>query len=73
MRVTVRAYNDEGRGSRVGRATVLVRRIGSSRRRTYRANSSGQVTIRVTPGARYRVDSRRSGIIRGFPTTVRAR
>ena len=73
MRVTVTGYDDFGRGRRVGRATVLVRRIGSSTRRRYRANASGTVSIRVRRGARYRVDSRRSGMVRGFPTTVRAR
>ena len=73
MRVSVIAYDDAGRGKRMSRATVIVRRLGSSSRRTYRTGSSGTVSFRVRRGARYRVDSRRSGVIRVFPTTVRAR
>jgi hypothetical protein len=71
--VTVTGYDDFGRGRRMSRATVIVRRVGSSSRRIYRTNRRGTVTIRVRPGRHYRVDSRRSGTIRGFPTTVRAR
>ena len=73
MRVTVTGYDDRGRGRLMSRATVLVRRIGSSSRRTYRTSSSGTVSFRVRRGQRYRVDSRRAGTVRGFPTTVRAR
>lgn len=73
MRVTVTGYDDRGRGRRMSRATVLVRRIGSSARRRYRTGSDGTVSFRVRRGQRYRVDSRRGGAVRGFPTTVRAR
>ena len=73
MRVTVTGYDDAGRGRRMSRARVIVRRIGTSSRRTYRTGSSGTVSFRVRRGARYRIDSRRSGVVRGFPTTVRAR
>ena len=73
MQVTVTGYDDNGRGRRIARATVYVRMVGSRSRRSYRTNRSGQVTIRVRRGRRYRLDSRRRGLIRGFPTTVRAR
>ena len=73
MRATVTGYDDYGRGRRMSRATVIVRRLGTSTRRRYRTSSNGTVSFRVRPGARYRVDSRRSGVVRGFPTTVRAR
>lgn len=73
MRVTVRAYDDAGGSRRMSRAAVIVRRLGTSSRRTYRTGSRGTVSFRVRRGARYRIDSRRSGVIRGFPTTVRAR
>jgi len=73
MRVTVNAYDDRGRARRVAGATVIVRRLGTSTRHTFRAGSDGTALIRVTPGQRYRVDSRARGVVRGFPTTVRAR
>lgn len=73
MTATVIGYDDNGRGKRMSRATVLVRRIGSSSRRSYRTNANGTVSFSVRRGQRYRVDSRRSGTVRGFPTTVRAR
>jgi hypothetical protein len=73
MRVTVTAYDDFGRGRRVAGATVLVRRLGARRRSAFRTGRDGTVLVRVTRGRRYRVDSRRGGMIRGFPTAVRAR
>jgi hypothetical protein len=73
MRVTVMAYDDFGRGRRVAGATVVVRRLGSRTRRTYRTGADGTVVVRATRGQRYRVDSRRRGVVRGFPTDVRAR
>jgi hypothetical protein len=73
LRVSVLAYDDFGRGRRVAGATVIVRRLGSRTRRTYRTGADGTVAVRVTRGQRYRVDSRRRGLIRGFPTDVRAR
>jgi hypothetical protein len=73
MRAIVTAYDDFGRGRRVAGATVLVRRLGARRRSTIRTGRDGTVLIRVTRGRRYRVDSRRRGIVRGFPTVVRAR
>ena len=73
MRVIVTGYDDYGRGRRVPSATVLVRMIGSRTRRTLRTGSDGTVLVAVRPGRRYRIDSRRTGMIRGFPTTVRAR
>jgi hypothetical protein len=72
MRVTVTGYDDFGRGRRVAGATVLVRRIGSRSRRTLRTGRDGTVLVPVRRG-RYRVDSRRRGLVRGFPTTARAR
>lgn len=71
MRITVRAYDDFGRGVRVAGATVLVRRLGSRTRHTYRTGRDGTVTIAVRRG-RYRVDSRRRGMVRGFPTEAHA-
>jgi hypothetical protein len=73
MRVTVHAYDDFGRGRRVAGATVVVRRLGSRSRRTFRTGADGTVLVRVTRGRRYRVDSRRRGAVRGFPTDVRGR
>jgi hypothetical protein len=73
MRVTVTGYDDFGRGRRVAGATVVVRPVRSSTRRTFRTGADGTVLVRVSRGRRYRVDSRRSGFIRGFPTEVRAR
>lgn len=72
MRVGVTAYDDYGNGTRVGGATVVVRQLGSSTRRFYRTGSDGTVLVPVTRGKRYRVDSRRGGVVRGFPTEVRA-
>lgn len=72
LRVTVTAYDDFGRGKRVGAAAVIVREVGSSTRRTFRTANDGTVLVPVTRGKRYRVDSRRGGVVRGFPTTVRA-
>jgi hypothetical protein len=73
MRVTVTGYDDRGEGRRMGGATVIVRRVGSRSRRTFRTGADGTVTMRVTRGARYRIDSRRSGTIRGFWREVAAR
>jgi hypothetical protein len=73
MRVTVVGYDDFGRGKRIPGATVLVRRVGTTTRQTHRTRADGTVLVRVAPGARYRVDSRRAGTVRGFPTEVRAR
>jgi hypothetical protein len=73
MRVTVTGYDDFGRGRRVAGAAVYVRMIGSSSLRTFRTGADGTVLLAVRRGRRYRVDSRRSGLVRGFPTTVRAR
>jgi hypothetical protein len=72
MRITVTAYDDFGRGRRVSAATVIVREVGTSTRRTFRTATDGTVLVPVSRGKRYRVDSRRGGVIRGFPTTVRA-
>jgi hypothetical protein len=72
MRVTVTAYDDYGRGRRVAAATVIVRELGSSTRRTFRTANDGTVLVPVRRGKRYRVDSRRGGVVRGFPATVRA-
>lgn len=72
LRVTVTAYDDFGRGRRVAAASVIVRELGSSARRTFRTAADGTVLVPVTRGRRYRVDSRRGGVVRGFPTTVRA-
>jgi hypothetical protein len=73
MRVIVTGYDDFGRGRRVGAATVYVRMIGSRTRRTLRTGADGTVLVPVRAGRRYRIDSRRAGMVRGFPTTVRAR
>jgi hypothetical protein len=73
MRVTVTGYDDFGRGRRVPGATVVVRAVGSSRRTVHRSGADGTVLVPVRAGRRYRVDSRRAGMIRGFPATVRAR
>jgi hypothetical protein len=73
LRVVVTGYDDFGRGRRVAGATVLVRRVGSSRRTVHRTGRDGSVVIPAARGARYRIDSRRSGYVRGFPTEVRAR
>jgi hypothetical protein len=72
MRVSVHGYDDFGRGRRMAGATVIVRMVGSSTRRIYRTDAEGRVSVRVRPGRRYRVDSRRPGTIRGFPIEVRA-
>ena len=73
MRITVNGYDDFGRGRRIAGATVIARRLGTSTRSTYRTGRDGTVLIRVRPGSTYRIDSRASGLIRGFPNDVRAR
>ena len=73
MRVTVTGYDDFGRGRRVAGATVIVRMAGSSRRQTYRTGADGTVVVPVRRGWTYRVDSRRTGLVRGFPIEVRSR
>lgn len=73
IRVTVTGYDDRGRGRRVAGATVIVRRLGSRSRRTFRTGGDGTVLLRATRGRRYRIDSRRGGTVRGFWTEVRAR
>lgn len=73
LRVTVLGYDDAGRATRVAGATVLVRRLGTTRRQTFRTGSDGTATVAAVAGATYRIDSRRAGLVRGFPTEVRAR
>jgi hypothetical protein len=72
MRVSVTGYDDYGHGKRVAQAVVIVRERGSSTRRTYRTAADGTVTVPVRMGRRYRVDSRRGGLVQGFPAEVRA-
>jgi hypothetical protein len=68
MRVTVRGFDDAGRGVRVAGATV--RLLGTGRTAT--TGPDGVATLRATPG-RHRVVASKRGLVRSFPAAVRVR
>ena len=66
VRVTVRGYDDQGRGAAVPGATVT---LGSA---TATTDASGVAQVVVPEAGRLALDASRGGMVPAFPTVVTA-